>query len=365
MLDLLVDVLLDAVIDTLKLLPFLFVTYLAMEALESAAGLRATRVVERAGRLGPVLGALLGAVPQCGFSAAAATLYAGRVITVGTLLAVFLSTGDELLPVFLSEGADVGQLLRILAVKATLAVVVGLVADALLHLLHRAGDGHIHVHELCEREGCGCDGEGAADEAADGRKVAQDGALHACTGERGEVVPAEARARCDDDARAHGSRADHDHADHDAHAGHDHAGHAHTHGGGILRGVVMGATHHTLQVTLFIFLVTLAINLVIGIVGEDALGAFMAGNPVVSVLAAGVVGLIPNCAASVVVAELFLEGTIGSAALLAGSLVSAGIGLLVLFRTNAGIRHNLLIAAALWAVGVACGLVMLATGLEF
>ena len=144
----LVDVLTDAVIDTLKLLPFLFVTYLAMEALESAAGARATRVVERAGRLGPVIGAVLGAVPQCGFSAAAATLYAGRVITVGTLLAVFLSTGDELLPVFLSEGGDVGELLRILAVKAALALVIGLAVDAVLRLTHRAGDGHIHVHPI-------------------------------------------------------------------------------------------------------------------------------------------------------------------------------------------------------------------------
>lgn len=365
MLDLLVDVLLDAVIDTLKLLPFLFVTYLAMEALESAAGERATRVVERAGRLGPVLGALLGAVPQCGFSAAAATLYAGRVVTVGTLLAVFLSTGDELLPVFLSEGADVGLLMRILAVKAALAVVAGLAADALLHLMHRAGDGHIHVHELCERAGCGCDAEACEDDGGEGARAS----LCSDTCGRDGIVSEEGEGSADRHAQgaAHDAREERGHASDDhghAHA-HGHEGHAHAHGGGVLRGVVVGATHHTLQVTLFIFLVTLAINLVIGLVGEDALGSFMAGNPVVSVLAAGVVGLIPNCAASVVVAELFLEGTIGSAALLAGSLVSAGVGLLVLFRTNAGVRHNLLIAAALWVVGVACGLVMLATGLSF
>lgn len=312
MLDIAMDVLTDAVVDTLKLLPFLFVTYLAMEALESAAGERATRVVERAGRLGPVFGALLGAVPQCGFSAAAATLYAGRVVTVGTLLAVFLSTGDELLPVFLSEGGDAGQLLRIFAVKAALAVAVGLAVDAVLRLMHRAGDGHIHVHELCEREHCGCDGE---DEAGGGQP--EDG-----------TEPAGAAS--------------------------------------VVRGVVMGAVHHTLQVTLFIFLVTLAINAAIELVGgTDVLAGFVAGNPALSVVAAGVVGLIPNCAASVVVAELFLEGTIGSAALLAGTLVSAGIGLLVLFRTNAGVRQNLLVALALWVAGVGCGLLMLLTGLSF
>lgn len=133
-----------------------------------------------------------------------------------------------------------------------------------------------------------------------------------------------------------------------------------------MRGVLTGAAHHTLQVTLFIFLVTLAINAAIELAGgTDVLAGFMAGNPALSVVAAGVVGLIPNCAASVVVAELFLEGTIGSAALLAGTLVSAGIGLLVLFRTNAGLRQNVLIALALWVAGVACGLLMLVSGLSF
>lgn len=291
--QILAEVVLDATLDTLKLVPFLFVTYLAMEALEGAAGGRALRVIEHAGPFGPVLGALLGVVPQCGFSAAAATLYAGRVVSVGTLLAVFLSTGDELLPVFLSEGASLSVLARILAVKALIAMALGLAVDVAARALHRAGDGHAHIHELCEREGCGCDD-------------------------------------------------DHDH-----------------------HGVLASAVRHTLQVTLFIFLVTLAIGAVIEVVGHDALGAFMAGNPVISVLAAGLVGLIPNCAASVVVAELFIEGTIGSAALLAGSLVSAGVGMLVLFRTNRGVGHNLAFAAGLYVAGVACGLVMLATGLSF
>ena len=125
------------------------------------------------------------------------------------------------------------------------------------------------------------------------------------------------------------------------------------------------ATKHTLQVTLFIFLVTLVVGGAIMVVGEDAFGAFMAGNPVLSVFSSALVGLIPNCAASVVVTELYLDGTLGSAALLAGTLVAAGVGYLVLFRTNASARQNLALVAFLYIVGVAAGLVMLAFGWSF
>lgn len=293
--DVVLHIVSHAVEDTLKLLPFLFVTYLAMEALESRAGDRAARAVERAGAAGPVFGGLLGAVPQCGFSAAAATLWSGRVVTAGTLLAVFLSTGDELLPVFLAEGAPLSQLVVVLAVKAVIAIVAGFALDAALRLLHRMGDGHIHVHELCEREHCGCEGE--------------------------------------------------------------------EHGGWL--SVVRSALVHTVQVAVFIFLLTLAVGAVVELLGEDAIGSFVASNPVLSVFTAALVGLIPNCAASVVIAELFLQGTLGSAALLAGSLASAGVGLLVLFRTNANLVQNLLLVVALYAIGVVCGLVMLASGLSF
>lgn len=281
--------------DTLVLVPFLLVTYLLMEALEGMAGQRAAQAVEKAGKAGPLIGGLLGVVPQCGFSAAAATLWSGRVITVGTLVAVFLSTSDELLPVFLAEGAPLPLLVKVLATKAVVAVLVGVALDAGLRALRRAGDGRWHVHELCEREHCGCDHEEAA----------------------------------------------------------------------TWKSVVRSACVHTVQVTIFIYLVTVVVDGAVDLVGEDALAAFMAGNPVVSVFASALVGLIPNCAASVVVTELYLDGTLGAAALMAGSLVSAGVGLLVLFRTNARQGQNLAILAFVYAVGVAAGLVMLALGLSF
>ena len=293
--ELVLDIVLDALKDTLVLVPFLWLTYLAMEALETKAARKAVEAVQKAGKAGPVLGGVLGVVPQCGFSAVAATLWSGRLVTVGTLIAVFLSTSDELLPVFLAEGAPLGLLARILLTKMAIGIAVGLAVDVVLRLLHRDGDGHMHVHG----EHCGCEG-------------------------------------------------------HDCHEGE-----------GAWGGVVRSATKHTLQVTLFIFLVTLVVGGAIMVVGEDAFGAFMAGNPVLSVLSSALVGLIPNCAASVVVTELYLDGTLGSAALLAGTLVAAGVGYLVLFRTNASARQNLALVAFLYVVGVAAGLVMLVFGWSF
>ena len=284
--ELLMDVVLDAAVDTLKLLPFLFLTYLAMEALEHHAGERSEEAVRKAGSLGPVVGAVLGVVPQCGFSAAASTLFAGRVITVGTLLAVFLSTSDEMLPILIAEQAPLSLIGQVLLIKVAVAIVVGFVVDALVRLAKRDGDGHIHIHELCEQEHCDCEDS-----------------------------------------------------------------------------VLVSAVKHTLQVTLFIFLVALVLGFVIEWVGPEALASFMSQNPALSVVAASLVGLIPNCAASVAITELYLEGALGFGAMMGVLLVSAGVGLLVLFRTNRPMGLNFAITGVLLAVGVAFGGLLTLVGL--
>ena len=297
--ELVLDIVLDALKDPLVLVPFLWLTYLAMEALETKAARKAVEAVQKAGKAGPVLGGVLGVVPQCGFSAVAATLWSGRLVTVGTLIAVFLSTSDELLPVFLAEGAPLGLLARILLTKMAIGIAVGLAVDAVLRLLHRDGDGHMHVHELCEREHCGCEG-------------------------------------------------------HDCHEGE-----------GTWGGVVRSATKHTLQVTVFIFVITIVLNGVLEVVGEDALGEFLSANPVLSVFGSALVGLVPNCAASVVIAQLYVSGVLGSGAMLAGLLVSAGVGLLVLVRTNRHWKQNVAIIVGLYAMGVFWGLIANALGIVF
>ena len=279
-----------SVADTLYLIPFLFVTYLVMEWLEHKTGGKAQAAVQRAGAAGPIVGAVVGVVPQCGFSAVAATLWAGRVITLGTLFAVFLSTSDEMLPIFIAEQVPLIVILKILGAKIVVGRVLGFIVDAGMRLARRI-DAPLHIHDLCERDHCHChDGEG---------------------------------------------------------------------------GILKSALKHTLQVTVFIFVITIVLNGVLEVVGEDALGEFLSANPVLSVFGSALVGLVPNCAASVVIAQLYVSGVLGSGAMLAGLLVSAGVGLLVLVRTNRHWKQNVAIIVGLYAMGVFWGLIANVLGVVF
>ena len=359
--DLLLHFIEHALEDTLVLVPFLFVTYIALEALEHAAGARANAVVRRAGAAGPVAGALLGVVPQCGFSAMAATLYAGRVVTLGTLVAVFLSTSDEMLPMLVAERVDAGLLFRVLGLKVLVALITGVLADLAIRALRKnarvhaflrrtvlsvrrdgmeadvvdqmaeGGETAEHICRLCEQDHCGCGHDHA----------------HVHEGEHGH-------AHGHEDADGHVAGCDHDH------------GHGHSHAGGrfgIVGSIVMSAVSHTVQVGLFIFLVTFALVLVLETVGEDALAAFLSGNQLLAVFASALVGLVPNCSASVVITQLYLEGVLGFAPLMAGLLTSAGVGYLVLFRTNRHPRENAVIVVGLFLVACVWGLVFAALGM--
>lgn len=359
--DLLIDILLDAGKDTLSLLPFLLVTYLALETLEHVAGDRVNGAIKRAGAAGPVVGSLLGMVPQCGFSAMAATLYAGRVVTLGTLVAVFLSTSDEMLPLLLAEQVPVQTMAMLLASKALIALVTGFIVDAAIRGLRRnarahaairrtvlgtaanpahvncAHDDHTggdiidevaeagvsadHIHELCERDHCGCDE--------------------------------------DEDEHGHDHSHDHGHADeHERH--HDHS---HSHEGAPIVSIIHSAISHTVQVSVFIFLVTLILVAVLETFGESAIEQFLRGNETLAVLGSALVGLIPNCSASVVITQLYLEGALQLAPMLAGTLISAGVGYLVLFRTNRSARENVMFLVMMYVIGAGWGLVLSAFGL--
>lgn len=363
--DLLLHFIEHALEDTLVLVPFLFVTYIALEALEHAAGARANAVVRRAGAAGPVAGALLGVVPQCGFSAMAATLYAGRVVTLGTLAAVFLSTSDEMLPMLVAERVDAGLLFRVLGLKVLVALITGVLADLAIRALRKnarvhaflrrtvfsvrrdgmeadvvdqmaeGGETAEHICRLCEQDHCGCGHDHA----------------HVHEGEHGHEHGHE---RGYEDADGHVAGCDHDH------------GHGHGHAGGrfgIAGSIVMSAVSHTVQVSLFIFLVTFALVLVLETVGEDALAAFLSGNQLLAVFASALVGLVPNCSASVVITQLYLEGVLGFAPLMAGLLTSAGVGYLVLFRTNRHPRENAVVVVGLFLVACVWGLVFAALGM--
>lgn len=301
MTELIWDVLLDAVSDTLRLVPFLFLTYLVMEYLEHKTQDTARQMIRRAGKLGPLIGGVAGAFPQCGFSAAASSLYAGGVISAGTLMAVFLSTSDEMLPIFISEAVDIQVILKILGVK----IVIGAVSGFVLDILWRAGSRkrreynehrHIHrehhekdIHDLCEHEHCHCEE------------------------------------------------------------------------GSILKSAVI----HSLQITLFIFLVTLVIGFLVEILGEDQIGSIIGNQPVLGVLLAALVGMIPNCAGSVIITQMYLGGILGTGQMLAGLLAGAGVGILVLCRTNRGAKENLGLIGLLYVISVCWGILFELLGITF
>ena len=314
----LVDVIADSVLDTLELVPFLFVTYLAMETLEHSTEGRMQGLVARAGHAGPIVGGLLGAVPQCGFSAMAATLYSGGVVTAGTLVAVILSTSDEMVPVFLAHQVPAGRLLSIMLLKVVVGIVVGLLLDAVLHAVRHVGNPQPHIHDLCERAHCHCEDDEAGSDASP-----------------------------ESDADGHG----------EAERGHHH-GHGHW-------AIVRSAAIHTVQVTGFILLVTFLFGLLIEVMGEDALAQLLGSHPVRATFLAALVGLIPNCGASVAITELYLDGVLAAGPMVAGLLVSGGVGLLVLFRTNRDVRQNVAVTAFIYAVGVVVGLAVSASGMLF
>lgn len=317
-----------SVSDTLYLIPFLFLTYMAMEWLEHRTAGKTQEAIQHAGAAGPIVGAVLGVVPQCGFSAAAATLYAGRVVTLGTLFAVFLSTSDEMLPIFIAEQVPVETIAKILGAKLLIGMIMGFIVDTVLRLARRDKQ-KLRIHELCEQDRCHCNNE--------------------CT--TCESNPELVYQHHDDCAAG---------CSHEHHA-HEHD-HDHSHG---WKSILKSALIHTVQVGVFVFLITLVLNYVLEVVGEDALASFLGSNTVLSVLASALVGLIPNCAASVAIAQLYLEGVLGAGAMMAGLLVSAGVGLLVLLRANRPLRQTIAIIALLYATGVAWGLVGNAFGIVF
>ena len=279
------DSFLDAVFDSLKILPFLFITYLIMEYLESHTEDHVRDIVKRAGWMGPFWGALLGIVPQCGFSAAASNLYAGRAISLGTLIAIFLSTSDEMIPIMISETVPFNKMLRILLLKLILAVIAGFIIDAVCHILNSRKTGQPEdgedflIERLCAKEHCQC--------------------------ESGSIV--------------------------------------------------VSALKHTAHILLFVFLITFILNIAFFLIGEDHLASLISARPVLGILSSALIGLIPNCGASVLLTKMYLIGILPASHMLAGLLDGAGVGLLILFRVNPDFKENLRITILLYCLAVLLG----------
>lgn len=357
--DLLIDILLDAGKDTLSLVPFLLVTYLALETLEHVAGDRVNGAIKRAGAAGPVVGSLLGMVPQCGFSAMAATLYAGRVVTLGTLVAVFLSTSDEMLPLLLAEQVPVQTMAMLLASKALIALVTGFIVDAAIRGLRRNARAHAAIRRTVLGTAANPAHVNCAHDDHTGGDIIDEVAEAGVSADHIHELCERDHCGCDEDEDEHDHSHDHGHADeHERH--HDHS---HSYEGAPIVSIIRSAISHTVQVSVFIFLVTLILVAVLEIFGESAIGQFLRGNETLAVLGSALVGLIPNCSASVVITQLYLEGALQLAPMLAGTLISAGVGYLVLFRTNRSARENVVFLVMMYVIGAGWGLILSAVGL--
>ena len=283
-----IHILEHTLIEAIKLLPFLFTTYLIMEILEHKTGEKTKNIIKKSGKFGPLLGAILGIFPQCGFSAAASGLYAGRIITLGTLIAIFLSTSDEMLPILISENAPIELIIKILLIKVIIGIISGFVIDLVIHFYKKKTkkeeDTIIEkqIGHICEHEQCHCE-EG---------------------------------------------------------------------------GILKSSIKHTLNIFLFILLITLVLNTIIEFVGEESISNLILNMPIVGPLISGIVGLIPNCAGSVIITQLYLSNVISFGSMIGGLLVGSGIGILVLFRMNKNIKENIKILGLLYTIGLACGIII-------
>ena len=277
------DVVLDTLVDGVKLLPFLFLTYLAMEYIEHKTTAKTKNTIKKSGKLGPLVGGILGAFPQCGFSTAGSNLYAGRVITLGTLISIYLSTSDEMLPVFLSEKVPMTTILSMIAVKAVIGMVAGFIIDFVIRIRKSSQEQDFtsKIGHMCDHDHCHCD-----------------------------------------------------------------------------KSIVKSALNHTLTIFAFILVISFLLNTAVFFVGEDSIAGIILDRPVLGSILSGIVGLIPNCAASEVITQLYVEGVISIGATMSGLLVGAGAGLIVLFKENRDIKENIKIVALLYAIGVACGIII-------
>ncbi len=272
------EILLDTILDSLKLIPFLFVAFLIIELIEHKLTDKNKNILIKSKKIGPILGSLLGAVPQCGFSVMATNLYVIRIITLGTLISIYLSTSDEMLIVMLSENIDISIIIKIILIKIIFGIIYGLIIDKIAINKKTKEEEN---YEICNDEHCDCK-----------------------------------------------------------------------------HGIVLSSIKHTIHITLFIFIITLILNTIFNYVGEDYLSKIFLTNTIFGTFITSLIGLIPNCASSVILTELYINNSISIGALIGGLLTSSGTSLLVLFKNNKNIKENLKIVLLLYSLGVISGIII-------
>ena len=272
------EVIEETLLDSIKLIPFLFIAYLIMEYIEHKTSQKSRETIKKSGKFGPLIGSFLGIFPQCGFSVVATNFYAGRVITLGTLISVYLTTSDEMIPIMISEAVQLWTILK----KLVIGIVSGFVIDFVLRLINKNKKiEEENIVDLCEHDHCHCE-----------------------------------------------------------------------------KGILKSSIHHTLSIFVFILIVTFIINTAIYFIGEENISNILLNKPIFGPIVSSLIGLIPNCASSVIITNMYLKNVINVGTMIAGLLVNAGVGLVVLFKTNKKIKENIAIICLLYIVGVISGIVL-------
>lgn len=276
------EVILDTLLDGLKLLPFLFVAFLVIELIEHKLSNKSKKAIIKSGKYGPILGGLLGIFPQCGFSVMATNLYATRIITLGTLISIYLSTSDEMLPILIAENADITFILKVLAIKLLIGIIFGIIID----FISRKEEKEKINYEICDEEHCHCE-----------------------------------------------------------------------------HGILKSTIKHTLNTVLFIIVISFMLNLIFEYLGEDFLSKILLKGSILGPFILSLIGLIPNCGASVMITELYLNSAISFGSMIAGLLTGSGVAILVLFKTNKDVKENITILATIYIIGALVGVIIELIGL--
>lgn len=377
--------------DTIYLVPFLLATYILLELLEHKAGDKAAVLVRKAGIAGPFVGSLLGAVPQCGFSAAGSALYASRAITLGTLFAVFLSTSDEMLPLFIAEQVDPLIMLSIIGTKIAIGMIMGFAIDGTLRLRVRSEVKHEEKrlrdlgHGVCCTHTENREYEHEHDRQHESEHEHEHGHAHDHKHEHGlnhdHGHERKAGVACSHEHSISCANSHNNPVSCTCPHGHHLTGteleqpfsHHHCHNpscsvseeSSSWKDILISALKHTLQVTIIVYLISFALVAVMELAGEDVITNYLVTNPGIAIFGSALVGLIPNCGASVVITQLYLDGMLGTGAMISGLLVSAGVGILVLFSENHRLRQNISILVGLLIIGVAWGSLFELLGITF
>lgn len=277
------EIILETLIDGLKLIPFLFVAFLLIEIIEHKLSGKSKKIISKSGKFGPILGSALGMFPQCGFSAMATNLYVTRIISLGTLISIYLSTSDEMLPILLSQNVEIQVILQILGLKFVIGMLYGLIIDLVLRKKEKTIETDFSI---CEDEKCNCH----------------------CGGKKG--------------------------------------------------GIIISALKHTANTILFIIIISFIINIVFEFFGEEFLSTIFLKDSIFGPFISSLVGLIPNCGASVMITQLYLNNAISFGSTIAGLLTGSGVALLILFKTNKNIKENLAILGILYLLGAFTGVII-------